>query len=356
MRWVKEVNLGFRVVRKGLYIDGHERADVAAYRHEFLALIEAYDHRFLVFSGENMEVMAWPADGVEPLILVTHDERVFSANDGQSKLWLPKGEQPLRKKRQGRSLHVSKFLTDVCGRLALAWKEYDGWWTAEHLHAQVRDKAIPIFTAQFPGAQALFGFDNATSHAAFAGDALVAKRMYLGPGGKQPKMRPTTYGDNVPQSMVYSDDYENEELRGKPKGIKAVLSERGLWQPGLCLPGFVAQRGLLEEVITAAGHKVISYLKFHCELNYVENFWGAAKQYTRKHCNYSWAGLQETVPSAMSSISFTTIRRFACKTQRYMDVYRKILSGKAAEYAVKKYRSHRRIPVSVLMNVNALLN
>lgn len=179
--------------------------------------------------------------------------------------------------------------------------------------------------------------------------------------------------------MVYSDDYENEELRGKPKGIKAVLSERGLWQPGLCLvcpsdvrcsdtlsccartvmsrqPDFVAQRGLLEEVITAAGHKIIFYPKFHCELNYIENFWGAAKQYTRKHCNYSWAGLQETVPSAMSSISLTTIRRFACKTQRYMDVYRKNLSGKAAEYAVKKYRSHRRIPASVLMNVNALLN
>ncbi|CCI11476.1 unnamed protein product [Albugo candida] len=145
--------------------------------------------------------------------------------------------------------------------------------------------------------------------------------------------------------MVCSDDYENEELRGKPNGVKAVLSERGLWQPGLCLvcpsdvrcsdtlsccartvmsrqPDFVAQRGLLEE-------------------------------YARKHCNYFWAGLQETVSSAMSSISLTTIRRFACKTQRYMDVFRKNLSGKAAEYAVKKYRSHRRIPVSVLMNVNA---
>ena len=34
----------------------------------------------------------------------------------------------------------------------------------------------------------------------------------------------------MPQSMVYSDDYENEELRGKTKGIKAVFSERGLWQ------------------------------------------------------------------------------------------------------------------------------
>ena len=113
------MKLGFRVVRKGLYIDGHERADVVAYRPEFLALMKAYDHRFPVFSGEITEVMAWPADGVEPLIIVTHDESVFSANYGQRKLWLPEGEQPLQKRRQGRSLHLSNFLTDVCGRLAL---------------------------------------------------------------------------------------------------------------------------------------------------------------------------------------------------------------------------------------------
>ena len=34
----------------------------------------------------------------------------------------------------------------------------------------------------------------------------------------------------MPQSMVYSDDHENEELHGKKKRIKAVLCERGLWQ------------------------------------------------------------------------------------------------------------------------------
>ncbi|CCI41894.1 unnamed protein product [Albugo candida] len=121
----------------------------------------------------------------------------------------PGGKAAIAKKGQGRSLHVSDFLTDVCGRLALdeakqleypdvpkescvymkPGKNNDGWWTAEHLHAQVRHKAIPIFNAQFLGSQALFAFDNATSHAAFAGDALVAKRMNLGPGGKQPKMR-----------------------------------------------------------------------------------------------------------------------------------------------------------------------
>lgn len=37
------------------------------------------------------------------------------------------------------------------------------------------------------------------------------------------------------------------------------------------------------------------------------------------------------------------------KAQRYMDVYRKGISRKDAEYAVKKDRSHRRVPNSILL-------
>ncbi|CAG8756828.1 601_t:CDS:1, partial [Cetraspora pellucida] len=36
---------------------------------------------------------------------------------------------------------------------------------------------------------------------------------------------------------------------------------------------FLAQKGQLEEIIVAAGHQLVFYSKFHCELNYIENFW-----------------------------------------------------------------------------------
>ncbi|PKY58471.1 hypothetical protein RhiirA4_293251, partial [Rhizophagus irregularis] len=121
-------------------------------------------------------------------------------------------------------------------------------------------------------------------------DALIAKNMNLNPGGKQPKIRRTYFGDeNIQQDMIFPSDYRISNLRGQPKGLKQVLMERGLWpNEGLKLeearkimsqqPDFLAQKGRIKEVIVATGHKVIFYPKFHCELNYIKNFWGAAKK------------------------------------------------------------------------------
>ena len=46
--------------------------------------------------------------------------------------------------------------------------------------------------------------------------------MNLGVGGKQPRMR-----DGF-QPMVFLDNHPNDSLRNKPKGLKQVLTERGL--------------------------------------------------------------------------------------------------------------------------------
>src|SRR5579862_4671019 len=82
------------------------------------------------------------------------------------------------------------------------------------------------------------------------------------------------------------------------KGMKIVLQERGLWRDKLrkkckkehsadkncCAlriletqPDFANQKGLLEEIVVGAGHFIVFYPKFHCELNYIEQFWGSNK-------------------------------------------------------------------------------
>jgi len=71
---------------------------------------------------------------------------------------------------------------------------------------------------------------------------------------------------------------------------------------------FLVQKEQLEEIIVAAGYQIIFYFKFHCELNYIENFWDAAKKFSRSHCDYSWTRLQRTVLLALASVSLTTIR------------------------------------------------
>ena len=49
--------------------------------------------------------------GEKPLVLVTHDQSTFNANDGKRRLWMKENAQPLRPKGNGKGIMVSAFLT-----------------------------------------------------------------------------------------------------------------------------------------------------------------------------------------------------------------------------------------------------
>ena len=126
--------------------------------------------------------------------------------------------------------------------------------------------------------------------------------MNVNPGGKQGILRDGWYihdGQRVVQPMVFPPD-RRSETPSIAKGIKAVMKERGIWQEklrGKCSkkhtsdsccnarilemqPDFMEQKSSVQEVIEAAGHLCIVLLKFHCELNFIEFFWGAVKAIT----------------------------------------------------------------------------
>jgi hypothetical protein len=67
-------------------------------------------------------------------------------------------------------------------------------------------------------------------------------------------------------------------------------------------PGFQAQRGQLAEELEALNQRVIFYLKFHYELNFIERFWCSAKFYPRENWLFSLGVTEEAlhfIPSAM---------------------------------------------------------
>lgn len=54
---------------------------------------------------------------------------------------------------------------------------------------QVRDKALPIAQAFYPGYSLFFLFDNATNHSIYGSDALQVKNMGKSSRGKQSFLR-----------------------------------------------------------------------------------------------------------------------------------------------------------------------
>lgn len=266
-RFLHKMGFSYKNVTKNVYVDGHERTDVVEYRNEvFLPRWHAFSRRFVVFNENGLGAWEFPKGlkmGEKPLVLVTHDESTFNANDGKRRLWVKDGKMPLRQKSRGKGIMISGFLTpggplrvpdhipdsELLEDLYCKWPlkpdgspirdafvslEYgkDNYWTGEKMVDHLVTIAIPIFRKAFPCCQALFAFDNASNHMAYAEDALLVSRMNLSPGGASvPCMRETfMHGKGLPQHMVFPMNHEMPALRGKPKGIEQVLRERGLWR------------------------------------------------------------------------------------------------------------------------------
>ncbi|KAG0639114.1 hypothetical protein HOY80DRAFT_1045975 [Tuber brumale] len=247
---------------------------------------------------------------LEPIIMVTQDECTFNANDGRHFIWTHKEHQPLRKKGRGQGLHVSDLLIPI-GRLgdgaACEILKCGGniWWDGGKLLEQIKTKAIPLFEAEFPWTKALFLFNNAKPHCKYADDALRVSKMNLADGGKHAKAMRSTYvvDESHPNGGYYQSMVQED---GTPKGLKSVLTERGLWPStggpfltqcsiktpagnttpnpqclkggsccaralGAAQPDFKAQKGELQEAIEAAGHRGLFYPAFHCEINFIDS-------------------------------------------------------------------------------------
>jgi hypothetical protein len=145
---------------------------------------------------------------------------------------------------------------------------------------------------------------NAMTHHAHAPDVLSALAMPLKPKLWETKKQTVHMRDGefngAPQAFYYPDDHPT--FLGWFKGMQTILQEREIDcgnrkaqcdnasfnqcinKVDCCVqrlmynqPDFVAQKGALQELVEHHGHLCDFYPKFHPELNFIEQYWGAAK-------------------------------------------------------------------------------
>ncbi|KAF8599613.1 hypothetical protein BDV93DRAFT_449148 [Ceratobasidium sp. AG-I] len=445
-QWMIKLGYQHQIYRKGVYMDGHERVDVVEYRAQFLDELKDLLPQIQKYSEHSCDALPLILpSGKRRIIPVFHDECCFHSNDMKSDGWLKPGQSILRQKGRGRLVHVSDFVAEDTGRLYLTHeqikvqeglpshlrllgfdarkiiypgKNHDPYWDMPQLIEQL---AIQIFDITHPNCVMLMVFDQSSAHNAFAADALNARKMNVGPSGKQPSMHSTSIPANNPsahlrgQYQAMSYDSTHPTAPNQPKGMEAVIKERGLWDQlvaatskkkpvGRCklckanaaerdrvladaqaalaqdpdafssianIPSFdinnrfccmekclatesdfQAEKPMLQLVVEAAGHKCILLPKFHCELNPIEMYWGYAKHKFRKDCNGSFLTAKQLVPKCLDACSIITIRRFFHKSWRYMESYRNGLTGVLAEQAEKKYTSHRKVSKRAMMQAS----
>ena len=145
--------------------------------------------------------------------------------------------------------------------------------------------------------------------------------------------------------------FQSGPNRGKAKGLKAVLAERGLLQNGMKQKDMVEtlrecddfknEKCQLEKLVQNRGHLCVFIPKYHCELNPIENVWNDAKRYCREKCGYNIASLRSNIPAGLDRVPLTRMRKYFNRCKRFREAY---VSGDDAIEAYKRVKkSHRKV-------------
>jgi hypothetical protein len=387
-RWMNRMRFRWRKDSKGMYFDGHERDDVVDYRQNvFLPRWEKLAHHtrhYDIEGKEDTRVFIVGPDG-RATVIWRHDESTFYANDRRNLRWVHDDEAAaIKPKGEGISAMYAQFVSPDYGWLKgkdhgpgverktaavvfKAGKNRDGYFQNSDIIKQATI-AMDILDEDYPNENHVFAYDNAKTHTARAPDALSAKKMplkenanfgYYTEGSVRKQMRDGKFPNGRPQKLYNAN--------GKFKGMRAIIQERRQKGADLpdptklkaqctgfkCAPGatqccchrilfnepdFVSQKSNLEEHCEKRGYQVIFFPKYHCELNFIEMCWGFAKRIYREFPDSTKeADLIVNMVRALESIPVELMRKFARRADRFMDAYRKGLTGHQAAWAAKKY-------------------
>lgn len=109
-RWMHSIGLHYGKAPNGMYVDGHECEDVVEYRQNVFLPFMAQCKKDMGYEEGSDSPIAPDGKLFPKLILVTHDESTFYANDQCKTKWYdpsqPSKPQP---KGEGTSIRVSDF-------------------------------------------------------------------------------------------------------------------------------------------------------------------------------------------------------------------------------------------------------
>ena len=95
-RWLHMLGFQPSKTHKGIYVDGHERADVVDYRKLYLRKLEVLETTHAPLPrciDDPVSVRQEEDEGKKQFVLIFHDESTFHSNDGQGWLWAEVGKQ-----------------------------------------------------------------------------------------------------------------------------------------------------------------------------------------------------------------------------------------------------------------------
>ena len=161
-----------------------------------------------------------------------------------------------------------------------------------------------------------------------------------------------------------------EGFVGKPKGLKQILWERGLYHDKMVLKvgaddpkgrnetfsmvhtmascaDFKAEVGALTKVVRARGHIAIFSPKAHPEVAGagVEFDWGISKKWFRRNNTYKPKETEGLVRASLAAVTMLMAKKTARRARTYLRAYRNpdALSYSLIEKFVKLHKTHRNI-------------
>ena len=213
---------------------------------------------------------------------------------------------------------------------------------------------MDILDEHYTEEDCVFVFDNAITHTKRAEGALSARYMpkstckwgvevnlrgvdgkpVYGPNGKiikhKVKMHDATFGDSSPQ-LLYFDSRpqsglfkcttdllqergldEEAKLKAQCKNFKCPTGNKNCCQHRVLYhqPDLVQEKSLLEQLCEECGYTVLFLPKFHCELNFIEQFWGFAKcMYQKFPASSKEADLEINVLTMLESVPLESMNK-----------------------------------------------